>query len=138
MHESLQRARAHLDDAETEAWLGASLKGYFLRVIETLEELLQIAAVFPEDFEENFLLFAQASGLFLPVLSLDWLPEDPQNFDRQPEQPRGLWTPLLDMLSESAEVFLRFGYVDGLAKCYALSDALAVRLGGPPAPPLPI
>ncbi len=45
---------------------------------------------------------------------------------------------LLDMLSESVEVFLRFGYVDGLAKCYTLSDALMARLERRPRPPVRI
>jgi hypothetical protein len=154
-HEALKQSRAHLESAETEAWLGAPLKGYFLRVVATLEDMLKMAIVFPED---DFLLFAQAAGLFLPVLGMDWLPEDPRSFTREltesereiletmsrgeadnpPDRQQGRWTGLLDMITESVEVFLRFGYVDGLAKCYVLNEALIARLGGPPAPPLRI
>ncbi len=153
-HESLTKVRAYLESDEAEDWLGANLKAYFERVVDTLYELLQISAVFPDDFEENFLLFAQASGLFIPVLNMDWLPEDPQSFTRElteeerkiletlprhgadeaSDRPLGLWTGLLDMIFESVEVFFRFGYVDGVKKCYVLNEALMARLQGPGAP----
>ncbi len=148
VHEALLESRARLEGPGTEAEVGAPLKDYFLRVVASLEEMMKMALVNPSAIP----LFVQTAAVFLPVLNMEWLPEDPQSFTREltepeqefldtlrtsgpgPDQPRGHWTALLDLITESVAVFVQFGYSDGLVQCYALNEALLVQAGEPPAP----
>lgn len=145
--EALADARGLIESVGTEGQADASLKAYLLRVVLCLESLFDPAPV--DDGETRILACALAS--FLPILDLDWLPtgpEDPpklterdlvivkalererarQAAKRATRPSRSRWNSLIDVISESYEIFVVFGYTEGFGMFSDLLDALEVQI----------
>ncbi len=141
-------ARAMLESTAAKGEADASLKAYLLRVVAQLDALLERATVSERDFE----LFAMAWSTFTPVLDLEWLPADSKSFTPLPQREmeciamlrheraaqaakresnpsRGPLDGLLDLISESLEVFMLFGYRDGVTRCIELNEVLLEQAG---------
>ena len=145
--ETLADARSMIESVATAGEVDASLKEYLLRVVAQLEILHQRAT----DSEDELEIFAHAWSTFTPVLEMDWLPEDPRSFTpdlskreqqcvemlrherqlhaakRQGKTATGPWDGLIDLISESLEIFMVFGYRAGVEGCFGLNEALALQ-----------
>lgn len=141
--EALADARSLIESVGTEGRADASLKAYLLRVVVCLESLFDPA---PADEGETRIL-AHALSTFLPVLDLDWLPSGPEDLPQLTESDRiiveGLereraiqaakpsgsrWNPLIDVISESFEIFVVFGYTEGFHMFSDLLDAIEAQI----------
>lgn len=141
--ESLRDARLMIASVDTESDVDASLKDYLLRVVVGLESLFESAPVGVEETQ----VLACALSTFLPVLDLDWLPASVEDLPklsdddlfmlellrrdraRQAENKEGKpsggrWHELINLISESMEIFVAFGYSEGTRKCTELLTAI--------------
>ena len=145
--EALSDARSLIEGIDTLGDADASLKAYLLRIVGCLESLFAAA---PAGVDETRIL-AHALSTFLPVLDLDWLPAGPDDMPKLTDddlvtlellrreravQARkravtpslSRWDPLIDLVSESLEVFVVFGYSEGFGRCTELLDAVEAKI----------
>jgi len=145
--EALCDARSLIEGIDTMGAADASLKAYLLRIVACLQTLFESAPV----GEDETRILACALSTFLPVLDLDWLPAGPDDLPKLTDddlvtlealrreramqaEKRALkpstsrWDPLIDLVSESLEVFVVFGYSEGFGRCTELLDAVEAEM----------
>jgi hypothetical protein len=145
--EAMADARCLIESVGTEGEADASLKAYLLRVVRCLESLFDPAPA--DDGETRILAYALSS--FLPILDLDWLPTGAESLPKLTKKdrvivgalqreraiqaakkpsarPSSRWNPLIDVISESFEMFVIFGYHEGFSQFSELLDAIEVQI----------